>query len=223
MPFPPPNNKGSISDTVKQQLQFFRADKAHELLDSAYTVKPLTPGKNQQRLQPTPSCQMLLLKELHIESAPPALYNNDLYVTVLDSYPQQGAGGIPPKVTQQEQDCISKLQKYPDDKLIQLFTAITPGKGGGPFGDTTNIFRNLTIHTLSFGKSTPYLRTVWSFMLIFAANTYLNKLFEEFSSVWLILLFKKWPITEEADIRYHPIEAGTGLQRCISASLLKSV
>eukprot|EP00957_Ditylum_brightwellii_P188281 14333907-Ditylum_brightwellii.AAC.1 len=50
----PPNHKDSISDTVKHQLQMFRAGKAHELLDNAYNVKSLTPGEKSAEASANP-------------------------------------------------------------------------------------------------------------------------------------------------------------------------
>eukprot|EP00957_Ditylum_brightwellii_P027210 2056957-Ditylum_brightwellii.AAC.1 len=87
----------------------FRAGKAHELLDNAYNAKSLTPGEKSAKALANPippdaatqgaadagSSKGAL--KLILQSAPPALYNNDLYDTVLDLYPQQGAGGMSPE------------------------------------------------------------------------------------------------------------------------------
>eukprot|EP00957_Ditylum_brightwellii_P189246 14404454-Ditylum_brightwellii.AAC.1 len=58
-------------------------------------------------------------------------------------------------------------------------------------------------------------------MCLFATNTYPDELFEEFSVVWLTLLFKKWPIEDQSDIKYHPIGAGTNLHCGLSAIVAK--
>mmetsp|Transcript_7022 Transcript_7022/g.10275 ORF Transcript_7022/g.10275 Transcript_7022/m.10275 type:complete len:437 (+) Transcript_7022:1370-2680(+) len=72
------------------------------------------------------------------------------------------------------------------------------------------------------GRQAPtQLDVVWDYMLIFATNNVPNKFFEEFSAVWLTLLYKQWPIRTFQDIKHRPIGAGTGLRRCITAIIAK--
>eukprot|EP00957_Ditylum_brightwellii_P070713 5374572-Ditylum_brightwellii.AAC.1 len=83
------------------------------------------------------------------------------------------------------------------------------GKGSGPYGDITYIFRNLALHSPSNSKSLPYLEIVWKYLCLFATNCVPNTLFEEVSAAWLALLFKQWPIPDGEEATFCPIGAGT--------------
>eukprot|EP00957_Ditylum_brightwellii_P082616 6281341-Ditylum_brightwellii.AAC.1 len=95
------------------------------------------------------------------------------------------------------------------------------GKGVSPYGNVTNLFQAMALYTPAFGQSTPYLHTVWEYMLIFATNSAPDKLFSKFSAVWLTLLYKVWSITDPNDIKRRPIGTGTGLRHCITAIVAK--
>eukprot|EP00957_Ditylum_brightwellii_P066782 5067480-Ditylum_brightwellii.AAC.1 len=132
----------------------------------------------------------------------------------MDLYPQEPVIGTTPHVdpAQEETHKISRLKNYPLDKLQKHFIAIKTGKGAGPFSDSTGIFRNLALHTPSYGKTCPYLETVWHYLCLFATNDHPNNLFSKFPAVWLTLLFKQWPMKENEPPQYHPIGAGTGIR-----------
>eukprot|EP00957_Ditylum_brightwellii_P083639 6357716-Ditylum_brightwellii.AAC.1 len=102
------------------------------------------------------------------------------------------------------------------DQLIQHFTNIKQGLGSGPFGDATNSLQNLALHQHCFGTDYSCLQAVLDYLCLFALNDFPDKLFPEFSSVWLTLLHKEWPLITREDPKYCPISIGTGLRCCIA-------
>ena len=157
------------------------------------------------------------------QNSPPALYTSDLLSTVLELYPQQGANATDTPVSSEEEErhATSKLHQYPEERLQLHFSNIRQGRGAGPYGDVTDIFRNLALYQPAFGTDTPHLLTVWHYLCIFATNTYPDDIFEEFSAVWQTLLHKEWPQQDAQNPKLRPIGAGSGLRRCITGIIAR--
>eukprot|EP00957_Ditylum_brightwellii_P026616 2012589-Ditylum_brightwellii.AAC.1 len=203
----PPDHPKSISHTVLTCLKQFINGQARALCTAAHKVSSRTPAKKQAQAHsshtPLDSAAQALADQgngcgalkLLLNSAPPALYDDDLHDTVLNLYPQHLVEGTTAEVSHEEEEThkISRLQQYPLDKVQQHFAAIKTGKGAGPFSDTTDIFRNLALFTQSYGTKCPYIESIWQYLCLFATNDYPDDFFKEFALVWLTLLFKKWP------------------------------
>eukprot|EP00957_Ditylum_brightwellii_P115758 8830550-Ditylum_brightwellii.AAC.1 len=137
-------------------------------------------------------------------------------------YPHVGVGGICPEVQNVARDPKGHLFDYTDAVLLKIFKQPSTGKAAGPFADIIDTLQDVASewHNLIHTKSN--VQITWQYLRLFARNTIPSTIQQAFSSVWLTLLHKEWPLVPNKPPKFRPIGPGSGSRHAATAIVTKA-
>eukprot|EP00957_Ditylum_brightwellii_P070523 5358986-Ditylum_brightwellii.AAC.1 len=141
---------------------------------------------------------------------------------IMKLYPQQGVGGIPPDVIHKALDKNGSSFNYADDVLLCILKQLKTKKVAGPFANITDTLWDVTTAKQHFFNSKTNAQLAWGYLCLFACNLLPMEIQQAFSSVWLTLLHKEWPVNPNTPPKFQPIGSVSESQRAVATIIIKA-
>eukprot|EP00957_Ditylum_brightwellii_P145959 11115172-Ditylum_brightwellii.AAC.1 len=96
------------------------------------------------------------------------------------------------------------------------------GKAAGPFANITDALYGVAIEQCSFTPIPTNVQFAWQYLWLFAHNITPCTIQQAYSSEWLTLLHKAWPINPSKPPKCWPIGPGVGSCQAVAAIIIKA-